>query len=263
MFFVVFQILIPIPAIWFSIPFGDLLTPLFHAALVYILLITTSPITRILTYFIYQTPKFPEYTQDSYAEDIEETSAGLGSRVAAGFIDLIIFGTGFFMVFEMLFRFYSDEGGVYVNMLDMDFYGWLVTVLAFFLTFVIYNVYFEVNEHGKTIGKAIMGLRVVSQNSEKLRPGQSVSRNFFRMLDLPGIGFFMMLAKPERLRLGDSLSETKVIFQKRPKRRTDVDKGEEYPEEDTEYENFDEDGNDEQNDEKYQDIGQNFDELSE
>jgi len=96
-------------------------------------------------------------------------------------------------------------------------YGWLVTDPICITFFVIMAVYFVVLEglFGTTLGKRLMGLRVVQPNGA--RPGlvRSILRNLMRLVDgLPFmsiLGAVLILTSPERTRLGDRVARTRVV----------------------------------------------------
>lgn len=86
------------------------------------------------------------------------------------------------------------------------------------IVFVVWNGYFLIAEavtHGQTIGKRILGLRVMDVRGFRVSWGQSVVRNLFRMVD--GLPFFYLvggtIALMERrgARLGDLAAGTVVV----------------------------------------------------
>jgi hypothetical protein len=84
----------------------------------------------------------------------------------------------------------------------------------------IYFVFLEMTTGGRSMGKAIVKLRVVSDGGHPLSFGQSVARNLLRAADiLPGsylVGLISMIASSEGKRLGDLAAGTVVIRQDRP-----------------------------------------------
>jgi uncharacterized RDD family membrane protein YckC len=135
--------------------------------------------------------------------------AGLGSRFAAGLIDVTIqivllvavsWITG--SVFELAGR---ASGAVYA-------------VLTF-LVLVFYPVLFEVRWAGRTPGKRLNGLRVVSTLGGPVTLRASIIRNLVRIVDfLPsfyGIGMFVLVAGTTQQRLGDLAAGTVVAFEPR------------------------------------------------
>lgn len=133
------------------------------------------------------------------------TLAKLSSRTAAALMDLVVCGIlyvfGFWVISSIYFTNFS------INNLSIQ--SIVVTVFTFFLVYTIYNIYFETFEGGKTFGKTLMGLIVLSKLGIKLNILQSITRNLFRILDI-FTGAIIMLAHKENLRLGDILSQTFV-----------------------------------------------------
>jgi uncharacterized RDD family membrane protein YckC len=84
----------------------------------------------------------------------------------------------------------------------------------------VYFVVLELTTGGRSLGKAVMKLRVVGDGGHPLRLGQSVARNLLRSIDiLPGsylIGLISMIASSEAKRLGDLAAGTVVIRLDRP-----------------------------------------------
>src|SRR5690606_27140646 len=101
-----------------------------------------------------------------------------------------------------------------VAALHFDLAAALATLLYFTLA-VGYAIYCEIRLRGQTLGKRLMGLRVVDASGMRLRPVQVVLRNLLRPVDvLPGgylLGGLAMRASPLRQRLGDLAAGTVVV----------------------------------------------------
>lgn len=158
---------------------------------------------------------------------LEVQIPGHGERMAAFLLDILFMGAGVFCLYLVLvFLFLSGS-------------PWLVgrTVLLF-LAFVVRNLYFvhfELAWQGRTPGKKICGLRVVSRRGGELSPGAVIARNLTREVEffLPFTLFLGMgqgalwknltllgwvlcisavpLFNREHLRAGDLLGGTGVI----------------------------------------------------
>ena len=91
-----------------------------------------------------------------------------------------------------------------------------VRILLFFLIFMLYGAFLEWWWKGRTVGKRIMGLRVVDERGLSLSAGQVVLRNLFRLLDSMPSFFYLIggiscgLSKRCQ-RLGDIASGTVVV----------------------------------------------------
>jgi len=88
-------------------------------------------------------------------------------------------------------------------------------LLAFFAVFWLYPILFEVLRDGQTIGKRVMGLRVIHANGTPVGWLASIVRNLLRTVDmLPicyGFGFVAGLLDPQGRRLGDMVAGTLVV----------------------------------------------------
>jgi uncharacterized RDD family membrane protein YckC len=90
-----------------------------------------------------------------------------------------------------------------------------LSVLGFFMIWMGYGMTLEWIWQGQTIGKRVMGLRVMDADGLRLQPSQIVIRNLMRSLDsLPGlylVGGMVLLLSRHYQRLGDLVSNTVVV----------------------------------------------------
>jgi uncharacterized RDD family membrane protein YckC len=97
----------------------------------------------------------------------------------------------------------------------------------------VYFVFLELTTGGRSVGKAIVKLRVVGDGAHPLRPTQSIARNLLRAVDiLPGgyaVGLIAMIALDEGKRLGDLAAGTIVIRLDRPSRQAPIEAPEPAP----------------------------------
>lgn len=93
-------------------------------------------------------------------------------------------------------------------------------VLAQYLVELSYFTLWETVWSGRSLGKAVMGLRVVADGGRALTVGESLTRNLLRIVDLlPSsylVGLTSILLSPEGKRLGDIAAGTVVIRLDRP-----------------------------------------------
>ena len=89
-----------------------------------------------------------------------------------------------------------------------------ITVLYFAIS-LLYGILTEWFWRGQTVGKRLLGLRVVEASGLRLRPSQIVVRNLLRFVDLlPGlylVGGVCCVLSSRRQRLGDIAAGTIVI----------------------------------------------------
>jgi uncharacterized RDD family membrane protein YckC len=144
--------------------------------------------------------------------ELELVLAGVGSRLVATLLDLIIMGTVLFALWIVGFATAapSEGGGVL---------GAVVIVLTFLVVFG-YDVAFETLASGRTPGKRAAGLRVVRLGGEP--PGflAAAVRNLLRLVDLlPAFyatGVLCILVTARNQRLGDLAAGTLVVRERRP-----------------------------------------------
>jgi uncharacterized RDD family membrane protein YckC len=95
---------------------------------------------------------------------------------------------------------------------------WAFAILGLiaFAFFWGYYIFFEVVWNGQSIGKRIVGLRVVRTNGTPITFTESVIRNLIRLIDfLPayyGIGVVTMFINAQSRRLGDLAAGTLVVY---------------------------------------------------
>jgi len=100
--------------------------------------------------------------------------------------------------------------------------GWFITdplcigfLLFMFLYFILLEAYWA-----KTVGKAVMGIKII--NMEGKSPGikRSLIRNLLRVVDgLPTLnllGIILITTSPQRSRFGDRIAGTRVIQTRNP-----------------------------------------------
>jgi uncharacterized RDD family membrane protein YckC len=160
--------------------------------------------------------KTPEYVSLTFQ------LAGLGSRAAAFLIDQLIL-----MVINILIliaTFFAIKGMSNLpffladNMLPLA-----VTVITLFVINGGYFFAFEFFSGGRTIGKKLIGIRVMQDNGHSITLLSSFIRNLVRIIDaLPVsylLGIFMIFFHPRHKRLGDLVAGTIVVHERKAKRK--------------------------------------------
>jgi uncharacterized RDD family membrane protein YckC len=135
-----------------------------------------------------------------------ENTATVARRLAGGLIDLAIL-IAVFIVFATLFgeTETSTESGVSAN---MSVEGW--PAVAMFLIDLMYFVAME-GLTGKTVGKMLVGTRVVNINGGPITYMQALGRNLLRIVDYLLVGLIVMASTKNRQRVGDLAARTYVI----------------------------------------------------
>ncbi|MDQ3772155.1 MAG: RDD family protein [Actinomycetota bacterium] len=142
---------------------------------------------------------------------IDMILAGLGSRFVAGLVDALIKGVilgTLFLATNVL----AGEG----------FGGGVLVALLLALSFLInfgYDVLFEVLSSGRTPGKRMIGIRVVSESGQPVGFVASAIRNLMRLVDMLPVGYVVgsvaVLANARNQRLGDLAAGTLVVRERR------------------------------------------------
>ena len=108
---------------------------------------------------------------------------------------------------------------------NRDFAGALLVIL-YFLISVGYGILLEWRWRGQTLGKRVMGLRVVDAQGLRLELSQIALRNFLRFVDmLPGlylVGGAAAFVTRKGQRLGDLAANT-IVARERPWEEPDVE----------------------------------------
>lgn len=145
--------------------------------------------------------------------DVRFELAGVGSRMAAALLDLVLVWLGLMVVviaYTSIMAGPSSGAG--------RFRGWAgaIFILLFFIVFWGYFALFEALNGGRTPGKQALGIRVVMDTGRPVTAAAAVVRNLVRMLDCyfpvpfaPAlIGMFF---HPSNKRPGDMAAGTIVV----------------------------------------------------
>lgn len=155
--------------------------------------------------------------------------ASWGARFGAVVLDFLIAWAVILLLILLIY---------WLGVLPMTAFASLMILLGFFAG-IPYYVTSELIWHGRTLGKRIVGIRVVSANGQSLRPHQVVARNLLKevefftpvsllfSIDTMAVSFTVitllwsifvlvyLLRSPRKQRLGDTVADTLVVV--RPK----------------------------------------------
>lgn len=142
----------------------------------------------------------PMYYPQSQAQD-QLQYVGVGRRFLAILIDTILLG-----IIE----------GIFIFLFGFAVGSTQATGLGSLVGFIIAVAYFFGLEaiQGATLGKRILGIRVVKTDGSPIGWSESIIRNLLRIVDgLFGylVGAILVWTSPQRQRLGDRLAKTVVI----------------------------------------------------
>jgi uncharacterized RDD family membrane protein YckC len=142
--------------------------------------------------------------------------AGMGSRVLAASLDLLIVAT---LLAILLLVTLVVAGGLG----ELSGFWLAGALVAAFLVFWGYPILFELRGGGQTPGKRILGIRVIQEGGYALTPAAVVVRNLLRLVDfLPGayfLGLLVMVLNRRYKRVGDFVAGTIVIRERRREAR--------------------------------------------
>ncbi len=142
--------------------------------------------------------------------------AGIGSRFVAGIVDTVLQATmilGLFLIAGLWtspLRSFSSHLGMWATS---------AVILALFLIFWGYHIFFEMLWNGQTPGKRAAGVRILKDGGYPIGFLDSVVRNLLRPIDfLPfsyGVGAIVVLCNSKCKRIGDFAAGTIVVKERR------------------------------------------------
>ncbi|MEC4803733.1 MAG: RDD family protein [Jaaginema sp. PMC 1079.18] len=152
--------------------------------------------------------------------ELEFTLAGIGNRAIALVVDYFIWGISLFLLGMLLFTLLirSLQFSPIFGFDNESFNLWLVatTLLAIFIIYCGYFIFFETLWRGQTPGKRLLNIRVIRDNGQAARLSQAILRALLRPLDdLLSIGAILIMLTPKEKRLGDWFAGTIVIQEER------------------------------------------------
>jgi len=160
--------------------------------------------------------KTPEYVS------IQFQLAGLGSRAAAFIIDQILLMVLNILIFVVLY-FVMDGLSSMTFFLMESSLPIAITIIILFIVNWGYFFAFEFFYGGRTIGKKLVGIRVIQENGHSITLLSSFIRNLIRLIDsLPTayfIGIIMIFFHSKHKRLGDLVAGTIVVHERKVKRK--------------------------------------------
>ncbi|MCM3143161.1 RDD family protein [Brevibacillus sp. MER 51] len=142
-------------------------------------------------------------------------TAGLGSRATAMLIDtgiLLLVNLTVFLLFGIVL--FGNEDDLF---LDSGNYALAIVILAIFVVNFGYYWLLEAFWGGQTVGKRLVGIRVIHDNGQPATFVSSTIRNLFRIIDAMPTGYFLgalvCFFHPRDKRLGDMVAGTIVVME--------------------------------------------------
>lgn len=142
--------------------------------------------------------------------------AAIGRRIAAAILDLIVLGVlfvGLALIFGQSDSSQTSTSSTAGGSVNVSLSGWpfLLYVLLAFAYYLAPEALF-----GRTLGKWLLGLRVVRQDGDRCGWSAALVRNLLRVVDglplLYLVGFICMMASVNAQRLGDRAAATLVVL---------------------------------------------------
>ncbi len=159
--------------------------------------------------------------------ELEYDLASLGERIVGYILDMIL------IIIYVLLLIFIVIGSTSIGTFA-ETNGWLIFV--FILPIFFYDLACEMFFNGQSLGKKIMGIRVISLNGEQASFGQYLIRWLFRMVDFTFtnglLALIMVAATERRQRLGDKVAGTTLV---KTKPRTHINQTLFVPTEEVEY----------------------------
>ncbi len=151
--------------------------------------------------------------------------AGVGTRILAALLDQLIIitvqvGIGMFLLAVGMVAEFVTEQQVQTLAEEMQQGGPTLVLLgvSLLLGFVVnfgYYVLMEMSTNGQTVGKRVMGIRVIRDGGYPITLTASLLRNLGRLVDmLPNtyvVGMIAMIVHRQEKRMGDMLAGTVVV----------------------------------------------------
>jgi uncharacterized RDD family membrane protein YckC len=160
--------------------------------------------------------KTPEFVS------IQLQLAGLGSRATAFIIDQLLLMVVSSLTLIVAFITMNEMPSIPLFLVGNSL-PLAITIVALFIINWGYFFVFEFFSGGRTIGKKIIGIRVIQENGHSITLLSSFIRNLIRIIDsLPTayfLGIVMIFFHSKHKRLGDIVAGTLVVHERKAKRK--------------------------------------------
>lgn len=142
---------------------------------------------------------------------INFSSASVGERIAAYFLDLLVKAAYFFFIYFVFFYLLSLNS----VLSQLDNWSQMAVLMVFALPVVFYSLAQEYMLEGQTLGKKIVKIKVVKIDGYQASFVDYLIRWLFRIIDISMtsgiIGLVAMVVNKKTQRLGDISAGTAVI----------------------------------------------------
>jgi len=161
-------------------------------------------------------PASPDLVVDSATGvDVSLPIAGPGARALAFVVDWHI-------RLVLLFAWYLTAAVLYNGGLNIappfepDVVWFVAVVVPPAAIFLLYHVVLEIAMHGRTPGKRMAGIRIVTRQGNTPSVGALVTRNIFRLIDgfplVYSVGLISTMLTRDHVRIGDLAAGTLLVY---------------------------------------------------
>lgn len=141
--------------------------------------------------------------------------AGFWIRLVAHFVDQIFLGIIGFVLSIIVATFLVDtyiDGTLYFDWDTVPVFTWWLIGMTVVLEILYFTV--AIGAWGKTIGKAMLGIKVVRQDGSRVSYARSLARCLIYLLQLElimGLSFLVIAFSPEKQGIHDMICNTGVV----------------------------------------------------
>jgi len=137
---------------------------------------------------------------------------GVGIRLVAHLVDVVVVFIFYFAVGSLIA---GMVGGATEGGFELQGGPALLLILITFVVSMAYFIILECKWNGQTLGKKLVGIRVISEAGGAITFQQAAVRNLLRLVDaLPFlylVGIILIWMSDKRQRLGDRVANTVVV----------------------------------------------------
>lgn len=142
-------------------------------------------------------------------------TAGVGSRAAAYLVDLLILSLVNLTLFILASIVVTGSARDFLE--DAGGYALAIVIIGLFLLNSGYYILLEYYNGGQTVGKRLLGLRVIRENGQSVTFLAVLIRNLFRIIDNLPFGYLLgglvSFFHPQDKRIGDLVAGTIVVVE--------------------------------------------------
>lgn len=117
--------------------------------------------------------------------------ANVADRLVAGLLDYLVFVAYYLILLAISPRVFFP--GAIFNKMSMEPWQYLMIFLFWVIPYTCYDLFCEHFFNGRSIGKLVMGIRVIKEDGTKPSFGELITRWMFRLVDNWGIFFIVMI----------------------------------------------------------------------